>query len=56
MSIGKHRWILIATNYFTKSIESIPTKNATNRVVIKFLEENILSIFGCPRKIITDNA
>ena len=25
-------------------------------VVINFLEENILSRFGCPRKIVTDNA
>jgi transposase InsO family protein len=25
-------------------------------VVINFLEENILARFGCPRKIITDNA
>jgi transposase InsO family protein len=24
--------------------------------VIKFLEENILARFGCPRKIVTDNA
>jgi transposase InsO family protein len=30
--------------------------NATDLVVINFLEENILARFGCPRKIITDNA
>jgi len=29
--------------------------NATDSVIIKFLEDHILSRFGCPRKIITDN-
>jgi hypothetical protein len=37
-------------------VEEIPTKFATNAIVIKFLEENILASFGCPRKIITENA
>jgi transposase InsO family protein len=37
-------------------VEVIPTKFANDAVVIKFLEENILDRFGCPRKIITDNA
>ena len=30
--------------------------NATDSVVINFLEENILSRFGCPWKIVTNNA
>eukprot|EP00253_Pinus_taeda_P017897 PITA_17897 len=55
-SSGQHRWILIATNYFTKWIEAIPTRQATNAVIISFLENNILSHFGCPNKLITDNA
>jgi hypothetical protein len=37
-------------------VEAIPTRNATDSVVISFLEDNILSRFGCPRKIVTDNA
>jgi hypothetical protein len=53
---AQHRWILTATDYFTKWVEAIPTQNATYLVVINFLEENILERFGCPRKIITDNA
>jgi transposase InsO family protein len=36
--------------------KSIPTRVATDSVIIKFLEENILARFGCPRKIITENA
>ena len=41
--------------YFTKWVEAIPTRKATDSVVIDFLEENIFSRFGCPRKIVTDN-
>jgi transposase InsO family protein len=37
-------------------VEYIPTRKVTNFVVIDFLEENILSRFGCPRKIVIDNA
>eukprot|EP00253_Pinus_taeda_P024607 PITA_24607 len=55
-SSGQHRWILTATYYFTKWIETIPTRQATNSVIISFLESNILSRFGCPHKLITDNA
>ena len=55
-SSGQHRWILTATDYFTKWIEAVPSRQATDSVIIKFLENNILSRFGCPRKIITDNA
>jgi hypothetical protein len=39
-----------------KWVEAIPTQNSTDSVVINFLEENILTRFGCPRKIVTDNA
>ena len=55
-SSAQHRWILTATNYFTKLVEAIPTRKATDSVFIDFLEENILSRFSCPRKIVTDNA
>ena len=39
-----------------KWIESIPARTAMDKVIINFLEENIFSRFGCPRKLITDNA
>eukprot|EP00253_Pinus_taeda_P015354 PITA_15354 len=55
-SSGQHRWILTATDHFTKWIEAIPTRQATDAVIISFLENNILSRFGCPNKLITDNA
>ena len=54
--LGQHKWILTATDYFTKWIEAIPTRRATDAVIINFLENNILARFGCPKRIVTDNA
>ena len=55
-SSGQHKWIITTTNYFTKWIESIPTRNTTDAVIIKFLLENIISRFGCLQRLVTDNA
>jgi hypothetical protein len=40
-SSTQHRWILTATDYFTKWIKEIPMKQATDTVIIQFLETNI---------------
>jgi len=37
-------------------VEAIPTKRATDLVVINFIEDNILSRIGCPQKIVTNSA
>ena len=50
-----HSWILVAIDYFTKWVEAIPTRNATSKVVINFILNNIIIRFGCPQKIVTDN-
>eukprot|EP00253_Pinus_taeda_P021068 PITA_21068 len=55
-SSSQHKWIFTATDYFTKWIESIPCRQANDPTIIQFLESNILSRFGYPKKIITDNA
>lgn len=55
-SNGQHKYILTATDYFTKWVEAVPTRKADGNVVIRFIEENILSRFGCMRKIVTNNA
>ena len=47
-SSAQHKWILTATYYFTKWIEAIPSRQATDTVIVSFLENNILSRFGCP--------
>jgi ribonuclease HI len=54
-SSGQHRWILTATDYFTKWIEAVPTRSTSHKVIISFLED-IIARFGCPSKIVTDNA
>lgn len=48
-------YILLAVDYMTKWVEAVATKTNDNKVVVKFLKENILSRFGTPRAIISDN-
>eukprot|EP00253_Pinus_taeda_P025104 PITA_25104 len=55
-SSNDYSWILTATNYFTKCVEAIPVKNATGKVIMDFIENNIITRFGVPTKITTDNA
>jgi transposase InsO family protein len=45
---------LTATDYFTKWIKVIPTRSASHKVIISFLED-IMSRFGYPRRIFTNN-
>ena len=47
---------MVATDYFTKWIEVVPTRNATHQVIMRFLYENIFSRFGFPVRLVTDNA
>jgi hypothetical protein len=51
----QHRWILTATDYFTKWIEAVPKRESIDIVIISLLESNILSIFDFPVNIIIDN-
>ena len=55
-SSGQHIWILIATKYFTKWLVVVPTRKVIDIVIIQFLVNDILYIFGCPRRIVIDNA
>jgi transposase InsO family protein len=55
-SSNQQRWILVATDYFTKWIEAIPTRNANHTIIIKFLYDHIFARFGCPKRLVTDNA
>jgi len=50
-----NQYILIAMDYVSKWAEAIPSRTNDNKVVIKFLKENIFSRFGTPRAIISDN-
>ena len=50
-----NQYILVTVDYVSKWMEAIPSKTNDNKVVIKFLKENIFSRFGTPRTIINDN-
>ena len=49
-------YILVGVDYVSKWVEAVPCKAADHRVVLKFLKENIFSIFGVPKAIISDGA
>ena len=38
-----NQYILVTMDYVSKWVEAIPTRTNDNRVVVKFLEENIFS-------------
>ena len=52
---GGYIWILMATEYFTKWVEAIPLRKASGVVVANFIREHIISRFGIPYKLISDN-
>nr|CAN70628.1 hypothetical protein VITISV_036144 [Vitis vinifera] len=53
MSFG-NSYILVGADYVSKWVEAIPCKHNDQRVVFKFLKENIFSRFGVPKAIISD--
>lgn len=50
-----HSYNLTGTYYFTKWKETKSLKTTNTKVMISFIEENILSHFGVPLKFIIDN-
>nr|ABA95591.1 retrotransposon protein, putative, unclassified [Oryza sativa Japonica Group] len=49
-----HKFILVATDYFTKWVEAIPLKKVDSRDAIQFVQEHIVYRFGIPQTITTD--
>jgi hypothetical protein len=49
-----HRFVLMATDYFTKWTEAIPLKNMTHKEVIEFITEHIIHRFGISQTLTTD--
>jgi hypothetical protein len=50
-----HIWILVATEYFTKWVEAVSLRKATGAAVANFIREHIITRFGIPYKLISDN-
>ena len=49
-----HKFILVATDYFTKWIEAIHLKTVTSKNMVDFVREHIIYCFGIPQTITTD--
>ena len=50
-----HKFILVATEYYTKWNEAIPLKIAIQKHVINFIKEYIICRFSIPQRLIMDN-
>jgi hypothetical protein len=53
-SSKRHKFVLVATDYFTKWVEAIPLKMASLANLIEFIREHIIYRFGVPQSITTD--
>jgi hypothetical protein len=49
-----HRFVLMATIYFTKWVEAVPLRNMMHREVIWFVMEHIVYWFGITQTLTTD--
>jgi IS30 family transposase len=49
-----HRFVLVASNYFTKWMKVVPLKNITHKEVIHFILQHIIHRFGIPQTLTTD--
>jgi hypothetical protein len=49
-----HRFVLVATDYFTKWTEAVPLKNMTHKEVIHFISEHIIHRFDTSQTLTTD--
>lgn len=51
---NRHHCNLVATDYVTKWVEVEATKTNDKVVAAKFLCENFMSRFGCPKELVMD--
>jgi hypothetical protein len=49
-----HKFVLLATIYFTKWVEAIPLKKVTFENMVEFVKEHIIYRFGISQAITTD--
>ena len=52
---GSQRYLLVATNYFTKCVEAEPLANIRDQDVKRFKWQNIVTRFGVSNTLISDN-
>jgi hypothetical protein len=51
-----HKYILTATDYFMRWVEAIPLTHVNGKVVIQFIEQQLITRFGVPSILVFDNA
>ena len=49
-----HKFVLVATDYFTKWVKVIPLKTVTSKNMVDFVREHIVYHFGIPQTFTTD--
>ena len=54
-AVGNKRYLLVGTNYFTKWVEVEPLANIRDVDAKKFVWKNIVTRFGIPYTLISDN-
>ena len=47
-------YILLVVDYVSKWVEAVPCPRNNDNTVVRFIQRNILSRFGAPRTIISD--
>ncbi|GAA0169862.1 hypothetical protein LIER_40844 [Lithospermum erythrorhizon] len=52
---GGVEFVIVAVYYFSKWVEGVPLKNARGEDVTHFLWKNILTRFGIPKILVSDN-
>ena len=55
LAFGGYIWILVATEYFIKWVEAISPRKATSAAIANFIRDHIITHFGIPYKLISDN-
>jgi len=54
-ALGNKRYLLVDTDYFTKWVEAEPLANIRDVDVKRFVWKNIVTQFGIPYTLISDN-
>ena len=55
-AVGNKRYLLVDTDYFTKWVETEPLANIRDVDAKRFVWKNIVSRFGIPHTLISDNS
>ena len=54
-TVGNKRYLLVGTDYFNKWVKAQPLANIRDADAKKFVWRNIVTRFGVPRTLISDN-